>query len=346
VSKISFYLVSVSCLLLFKINTSSTPVPTSKNKNYMIVTAENFDVLAAQVASRSEDVHVKPLDDRVIKAFYGTNAAVMSDLWERCRRPCKTEPKHLLWALMYMKLYCPEDVMAILCSTSKNTLSKWVWLWIEAIADLSVEVILWENRLRNAPQGVWCLVSVDGTDFSIQEPSPFNKKWMTPKLKCAGLKYEVGISIFSGDIVWIYGPHRGAKADITIFKKKLQQFLCKGEMVEADKGYRGLGEFIRTPHDCEDLGEWLEKSDIRARHETINHRFKVFSILSQKFRVKDRSKHELVFRSIATIVQLHIDHGHVPFCVEPKTKKRSTTTIEAHRPTWDGQPPFTTVRPE
>jgi hypothetical protein len=287
------------------------------------ITAQTFETLAAQIATRSKGAEiVNWLDERVMKAFYGTDANVMCDLWQRCRRPSKTEPKHLLWTLMYMKLYCPEDVMTILCSTSKCTFLKWIWLWIEAIADFSCEVILWEKRLRNAPEGVWCLTSVDGTDFMIQEPQPFNKKWMSPKFKCAGLKYEVCMSIFSGDIVWIYGPHRGAKADISIFKKKLQQFLGKGEMVEADKGYRGLGEVIRTPHDCEDRKEWIEKSDIRARHETINHRFKVFSILSQKFRGKDRTKHELVFRSIATIVQLDIDQGNVPFCVEPQSKSK------------------------
>jgi hypothetical protein len=47
---------------------------------------------------------------------------------------------------------------------------------------------------------------VDGTDFKAQEPYPFNRKWMSHKYKGAALKYEVAISIFSGDIVWIYGP--------------------------------------------------------------------------------------------------------------------------------------------
>ena len=81
-----------------------------------------------------------------------------------------------------------------------------------------------------------CLeVAGDGTDFEIEEPHPFNRKWMTHKRKRAALKYEVGVSIYSGDIVWLHGPHRGAKHDITIFKEGLQNALEEGEMVEADQ---------------------------------------------------------------------------------------------------------------
>ncbi len=31
---------------------------------------------------------------------------------------------------------------------------------------------------------------VDGTDFKIYEPAPFNPKWWSHKLNCAGLRYE------------------------------------------------------------------------------------------------------------------------------------------------------------
>jgi hypothetical protein len=129
-------------------------------------------------------------------------------LWDRCDRPPKTQPKHLIWTLMYPKLYCPDDVMAILCDCAKNTFNKWVWQWIKSIAKFSSRVILWENRNRNVPEGVWCRVSVDGTDFQMQEPFPFNKGWMSHKFMGAALKYEVCVSIYSGDIVWIHGPHR------------------------------------------------------------------------------------------------------------------------------------------
>ena len=180
------------------------------------------------------------LDDRSFIAFYGTTPEIISECWERVQSgiaPGKL--KHLLWAFMFMKLYLPEDVMCILVGTSKPTFRKWVWKIIECLALESIEVIDWNKRKRNFPEDGLCSISVDGTDFKTQEPYPFNRKWMSHKNKGAGLKYEVAISIYSGDIVWIYGPHRGSKHDLSIFRENLMNRLEEGEMVEADKGYEG-----------------------------------------------------------------------------------------------------------
>jgi hypothetical protein len=54
----------------------------------------------------------------------------------------------------------------------------------------------------------------------------------------------LGISIFSGDIVWRNGPHRGGKNDITIFVERLRDMLEEGEMIEADAGYKGLSSLL------------------------------------------------------------------------------------------------------
>ena len=51
-----------------------------------------------------------------------------------------------------------------------------------------------------------CKVTVDGTDFRIQEPIPFNPKWYSYKFKGPGLRYEVAICIKTGWIVWVNGP--------------------------------------------------------------------------------------------------------------------------------------------
>ena len=34
---------------------------------------------------------------------------------------------------------------------------------------------------------------LDGTDFPIEEPSPFNPKWFSDKFHMAGLCYEISI---------------------------------------------------------------------------------------------------------------------------------------------------------
>ena len=217
--------------------------------------------------------------------------------------------------------------MSVMLGVSKPTFKKWVWLWIDSIAVYSKKVILWEKRNRNVPDNVWCRASVDGTDFMTCEPFPFDKKWKSPKFKGGGLSYEVAISIYAGDIVWIYGPCRGAKHDITMFRDALKDMLDEGEMVEADRGYRG-DDKVRTPDDFEDIFEMGDKNRIRARHESCNHRFKVWGILKQQYRHNTES-HGVVFRAIAAITQMGTDDSDCLFaCTTTKTKKEEMCTLQ------------------
>ena len=66
--------------------------------------------------------------------------------------------------------------------------------------------IKWENRC-NDDNGSRCLVSIDGTDFRIEEPTIWDPKWHSQKFNGPGLRYEVGVCIQTGDIVWINGPY-------------------------------------------------------------------------------------------------------------------------------------------
>ena len=91
------------------------------------------------------------------------------------------------------------------------------------------------------------MVTVDRTDFRIQEPRPFSPQWYSHKFKSPGVHYEVAVSINGGDIVHINGPFPcGSNPDISIFRDCLIHKLEPGEMVEADRGYRGEPTKIRT----------------------------------------------------------------------------------------------------
>jgi hypothetical protein len=116
-------------------------------------------------------------------------------------------------------------------------------------------------------------VTVDGTDFRIQEPTPFSTKWYSHKFGAAGLRYEVAVCIQTGDIVWIHGPFPcGAWPDIKIFRNRLKQALAHGEKVEADNGYRGERGTVRTADDYVSQVDKKAKQRARARHETVNRR--------------------------------------------------------------------------
>ena len=115
-----------------------------------------------------------------------------------------------------------------------------------------------------------CLVSVDGTDFKIQEPYPFFKGWYSHKFKPA-VYYEVAICIAKGNIVWINGPYpEGLFSDLCIFCFLLKWLLFPWEMVKVDLGYRGELFHCSTKEHCRDDIQCKEKSTVWTHHETVN----------------------------------------------------------------------------
>ena len=159
------------------------------------------------------------------------------------------------------------------------------------------------------------MTTVDGTDFRIQEPTPFSPQWYSHKYKGPGLRYEVAISINGGDIVHTNGPFPcGSFPDITIFRQCLIHKLERGEMVEGDRGYRGEPTKIRLPVDYWTDHQRKQKSRARACQETVNRRFKQFGALQQVYR-HDLSTHRIVFECVVAITQLGIDLGEKLFPV-------------------------------
>ena len=177
--------------------------------------------------------------------------------------------------------------------------------------------IVWENQ-KVGDSGEDCLVSVDCTDFRIQEPTIFWKGWYSHKFKGPGLRYEVAVSLKTGYIVWVNGPFAcGVWPDIKIFRSSLKTFLDPFERVEADDGY--LGE---EPVTCKCPGGLISRrSDaearelrqrIRSRHETINARLKNFGVLKQLFR-HPTMNHGIYFRAVVVLTQLLLENGEPRF---------------------------------
>lgn len=89
-----------------------------------------------------------------------------------------------------------------------------------------------------ANEGQTRFVSIDGVDFQIEEPHPFDRKWYSHKFKNAGLRYEVGLCIRSGEIVlWNGGYPCGEFPDLKLARELFTDFLEPGERALADKGY-------------------------------------------------------------------------------------------------------------
>lgn len=176
---------------------------------------------------------------------------------------------------------------------------------------------MWENRLEDDIDND-CLVSIDGTDFKIQEPQHWSPAWYSHKFKGPGVRYEVALAIRTGHMVWINGPFPcGDYSDTTIFRLGLAKYLDIGERVEADKGYRADDPSLaKTPDSL-----WSDpllsdmQAGVRARHETVNKRLKQFNILKQEYR-HDLLDHGTVFRAVAVITQLSLQLGEPLYDVE------------------------------
>jgi hypothetical protein len=73
----------------------------------------------------------------------------------------------------------------------------------------------------------------------MQEPWPWDRHYnpsvLSHKSQGAGYRYEMGVCIQTGDIVWVNGPFKcGDWPDINIFRCGLKGRLAPGEKVEAD----------------------------------------------------------------------------------------------------------------
>ena len=146
-------------------------------------------------------------------------------------------------------------------------------------------------------------VSVDGTDVRLQEPTPFNRLWYSHKFRAADLRYEMGVSLVSGETVWLYGPFPdGLHNDQSILNRNLVGRLDENEKVLGDRGYR-------SPRIVHSLGASNEKERreklLRAYHEQINGKIKSFSSISQRWR-HELHKHSTCMFAVVNIVQLQL----------------------------------------
>jgi len=83
---------------------------------------------------------------RKFASFFGTTPFICSMLWaylEPCQNfPRNVQPVHLLWALMFLKVYATEPVHCSLAGgVDEKTFRKWSWMFVHGIADLEAGVV-------------------------------------------------------------------------------------------------------------------------------------------------------------------------------------------------------------
>lgn len=170
------------------------------------------------------------------------------------------------------------------------------------------------NRRKKPDTGNDCLISVDGVDCMISKR--YAKAFWSHKFgKIArSLRYEVGVSIIEGDIVWVSGGHLpGVFPDISIFRMGLLDALDQYERVIADDGYEGEApQHVKIPKLESDGEVQQQQQRVRNCHESCNNRFKTWGCLRGRFR-HCVTKHQMCFYAVAIITQLEIQNGYPLF---------------------------------
>ncbi len=121
------------------------------------------------------------------------------------------------------------------------------------------------------------------------------------------LQRELGVNIFTRNLVWIEGPYpAGAWPDLKIFNNVLAHCLEPGECVEADYGYVGRPNKVKCPHNNCNPAENLGMLGVaRSCYETFNGLLKNWGIL-EKTCCHDIMAHGTVFYACVVIMQLSI----------------------------------------
>ncbi|KAG9404512.1 hypothetical protein AC1031_004720 [Aphanomyces cochlioides] len=249
---------------------------------------------------------------RRFREMFGTSPRCCSLAWRLVggNRPLGSLPIHLLWAFLFLKTYATEAQLYAITGADEKTFRKWVWQWIRAIAAL--DVIHWGNRFVNASPGATMFVSLDGTDFRILEPTPFDAKWFSHKFKGAGLRYEIGLCIHTGHIVWAHGGLPcGEWPDLRLARDAYIYAVNRGEKTLADRGYADPSYFVYPSDERRDNAR---QKQIMARHETCNRRLKQFRILGGIFRHR-LTLHPTCFHAVVNLTQIMIENGEPLYSV-------------------------------
>jgi hypothetical protein len=111
----------------------------------------DFEELARDIQNRaSHRVGAATTETRHFREFFGTSVLVVEKVWELLERdsllPEGGHPKHLLWALHFMKVYPKQSpgcsaVGASAGAVNPKTHRKWVWAFLDAVANLDYVVV-------------------------------------------------------------------------------------------------------------------------------------------------------------------------------------------------------------
>ena len=162
------------------------------------------------------------------RKHYGVHPHTCNKLWfdlkctpnEEGRITDDTKPVFLLIGLRLLWKYETVEVIASFFKMCEKKMRTIYHESVNYIYLLLQEVL---PPIESIGDEIIFVLSIDGTHCPIQEPTPWDSKWKSHKLGCAGVAYEVGLRIHSNDLAWVHGPFpAGEFNDLKIFRDKLK----------------------------------------------------------------------------------------------------------------------------
>lgn len=244
---------------------------------------------------------------RRFSSLFGASPVVASIVWSYLSTSPALHALHLLMCLYFLKTYPTWDAGAAFFGITSPTYQRHVKRVMYALASSMHEIDCTQRFHHQCPGGVYlsvdttlCPIEIDRKDWATQRVFFSGDKWMH------GLKYEIAVHAFTGEIMWIRGPWPGPANDKTVLDSLPNNILQPGEMMYGDKGYQGHPR-CWTPFKGRALALSLEQWQwnqylhyIRVRVENSIARVKQFKCLSHKWR-NDLELHPVAFAVCAQI---------------------------------------------
>ena len=294
----------------------------------MIVAAAAMCNMGLDAVEIIPDGMIAARKEHLFNKHYGSSPKTLADIWNTlilteilAAKVSKGEKlakgiKQFLLAHYWLWTY-PKNA-AITASHlhlgEKSCRGKELWKWIFRIAALKELKVVWTDSLNNPSTSIF-IVTVDGTDFRTWEPKhplfPVDCSYCSHKYKHAALLYEIAISIFTGQVVWVSDPYPAGTHDMTIFQTALKSKIAPGKKVIADRGYKSSEKDEKmmatpNPYDSKEVANF--KSRARCQQESFNGRLKKFAALSDTYR-HSLVNHRHVLEAVVVIVQFQMDNG-------------------------------------
>ena len=203
--------------------------------------------------NNDHDGELTKQDVKMFKKVYGSDPTVVAIIWQDIMTSAACAPylikkdrgdkgfKAFLIAMHFLWAY-PKNGELLAWSFGvklRKVQGENLWKWVQIIAVLKEQKIVWPQAEYEHPTSQKYIVSVDGIDFKcweLKHPTmPYDRRQFTQKHNHGGVKYEIAIDIYRSKVVWISGPHRGGKHDKSIYVEGLLLKIPDGKKVVGKK---------------------------------------------------------------------------------------------------------------